>query len=175
MGETSNFYEKCSSLSKKGDEKSLRTLLQMGISGNKTARVALRKTRNKKLLKTLIDEYLDNIPSEYNAGMILNLAVKVLRKEYLYVYLMEIFHEKKDLKEIVDYLDHCLIIETGSLKETTLKALQDENFRIIQFAFRPTAENMAKYFYDKMIGRGYRVKQITVYETPNNAASYTQD
>lgn len=68
MGETSNFYEKCSSLSKKGDEKSLRTLLQMGISGNKTARVALRKTRNKKLLKTLIDEYLDNIPSEYNAG-----------------------------------------------------------------------------------------------------------
>ena len=100
MGETSNFYEKCSSLSKKGDEKSLRTLLQMGISGNKTARVALRKTRNKKLLKTLIDEYLDNIPSEYNAGMILNLAVKVLRKEYLYVYLMEIFHEKKDLKEI---------------------------------------------------------------------------
>ena len=82
---------------------------------------------------------------------------------------------KKDLKEIVDYLDHCLIIETGSLKETTLKALQDENFRIIQFTFRPTAENMAKYFYDKMIGRGYRVKQITVYETPNNAASYTQD
>ena len=61
------------------------------------------------------------------------------------------------------------------LKETTLKALQDENFRIIQFAFRPTAENMAKYFYDKMIGRGYRVKQITVYGTPNNAASYTQD
>ena len=61
------------------------------------------------------------------------------------------------------------------LKETTLKALQDENFRIRQFAFRPTAENMAKYFYDKMIGRGYRVKQITVYETPNNAASYTQD
>ena len=56
---------------------------------------------------------------------------------------------KKDLKEIVDYLDHCLIIETGSLKETTLKALQDENFRIIQFAFRPTAENMAKYFMIK--------------------------
>ena len=100
MGETSNFYEKCSSLSKKGDVKSLRTLLQMGISGNKTARVALRKTRNKKLLKTLIDEYLDNIPSEYNAGMILSLAVKVLRKEYLYAYLMEIFREKKDLKEI---------------------------------------------------------------------------
>lgn len=100
MGESYNFYEKCSSLSKQGDEKSLRTLLQMGISGNKTVCVALRKTRNKKLLKSLIDEYLDNIPSEYNAGMILNLAVKVMRKEYLYLYLMEIFQEKKDLKEI---------------------------------------------------------------------------
>ncbi|RGO22928.1 hypothetical protein DXB23_13950 [Dorea sp. OM02-2LB] len=100
MGEPSNFYEKCSSLSKKGDVKSLRTLLQMGFSGNKTARVALRKTRNKKLLKSLIDEYLNNIPSEYNADMILNLAVRVLRKEYLYVYLMESFREKKDLKEI---------------------------------------------------------------------------
>ena len=66
----------------------------------------------------------------------------------MYVYFGDL---KKDLKEIVDYLDHCLIIETGSLKETTLKALQDENFRIIQFTFRPTAENMAKYFYDKMM------------------------
>ena len=35
---------------------------------------------------------------------------------------------KRDLRECVDALDHCLIIETGSLKETTLKALQDENF-----------------------------------------------
>ena len=98
MGEPSNYYEKCSLLSKKGDAKSLRILLQMGFSGNKTARIALRKTRNKKLLKSLIDEYLDNIPREYNASMILSLAVKVLRKEYLYVYLMEI-RQKEDLKE----------------------------------------------------------------------------
>ena len=78
--------------------------------------------------------------------------------------------KKLDQKVYYSHSDY-----VGGLKETTLKALQDENFRIIQFAFRPTAENMAKYFYDKMIGRGYRVKQITVYETPNNAASYTQD
>ena len=49
---------------------------------------------------------------------------------------------KKDLKEIVDYLDHCLIIENGSLKETTLKALQDENFRIIQFAYSERASQV---------------------------------
>ena len=81
---------------------------------------------------------------------------------------------KKDLKEEVDYLDHCLIIEKGSLKETTLAALESENFRILQFEFRPTAENMAKYFYDKMQDRGYTVKEVTVYETPNNAAAYSR-
>lgn len=81
---------------------------------------------------------------------------------------------KKDLKEEVDYLDHCLIMEKGSLKETTLAALESENFRILQFEFRPTAENMAKYFYDKMQGRGYTVKEVTVYETPNNAATYSR-
>ena len=82
---------------------------------------------------------------------------------------------KKDLRDIADSMDHALIIERNSLKETTLEALKSENFRIIELDFRPTAENMAKYFYDKMSGRGYKVKQITVYETPNNSASYTQD
>ena len=81
---------------------------------------------------------------------------------------------KNDLKEKVDYLDHCLIIESGSLKESTLQALEEENFRIIQFEFRPTAENMAKYFYDEMKACGYQVKQVTVYETPTNAASYME-
>lgn len=80
---------------------------------------------------------------------------------------------KKDLKEEVNNLDHCLIIEKGSLKETTLSALESEDFRILQFDFRPTAENMAKYFYDKMQIKGYVVKEVTVYETPNNAATYS--
>ena len=78
---------------------------------------------------------------------------------------------KKDLKEEVDYLDHCLIIEKGSLKETTLAALESENFRILQFEFRPTAENMAKYFYidpyllyaAALLGVSYTVTSLTVY------------
>ena len=56
---------------------------------------------------------------------------------------------KRDLRECVDALDHCLIIETGSLKEATLAALESEQFKILQFPFRPTAENMAKYFMKK--------------------------
>lgn len=81
---------------------------------------------------------------------------------------------KNDLKEKVNYLDHCLIIETGSLKEKTLEALNEEGFRILQFDFRPTAENMAKYFFEQMESCGYQVKQVTVFETPSNAATYAK-
>lgn len=81
---------------------------------------------------------------------------------------------KDDLREKVDYLDHALIIEAGSLKKTTYKALKDEQFRIIEFDFRPTAENLAKYLYEQMKESGYQVRKLTVYETPNNCASYTE-
>lgn len=79
---------------------------------------------------------------------------------------------KRDLKETADYFDHALIIERGSLKDTTLKALLDENFRVIEMDFRPTAENLARYVYDKISEKGYRVRCAVVYETPDNCAAY---
>ncbi|NCB93378.1 MAG: 6-carboxytetrahydropterin synthase QueD [Clostridia bacterium] len=79
---------------------------------------------------------------------------------------------KNDLKQVVDHMDHALIIEKGSLKELTFKCLEEEGFRILQFDFRPTAENMAKYFYDTIQDMGYHMRAVTVYETPNNAATY---
>lgn len=79
---------------------------------------------------------------------------------------------KNDLNSITDALDHCLIIEAGSLKETTKAALLDENFKIVELDFRPTAENFSKYFYEKMEKLGYAVRYATVYETPNNCATY---
>ena len=82
---------------------------------------------------------------------------------------------KKDLKAKGDDLAHSLIIEKGSLKENTLQALKEENFRILEFDFRPTAENFAKYFFDEMKKCGYNIKAVTVYETPNNAATYTEN
>jgi 6-pyruvoyltetrahydropterin/6-carboxytetrahydropterin synthase len=82
---------------------------------------------------------------------------------------------KNDLKEEVDSMDHALIIERNTLKPNTLSALQDEGFQIIMLDFRPTAENLAKYFYNQMKRRGYQVKTATVYETPNNCASYEEE
>lgn len=56
---------------------------------------------------------------------------------------------KKDLRELADSMDHALIIEKNTLKETTLEALKSENFHIIALDFRPTAENMARYFHER--------------------------
>ncbi|MBN2899698.1 MAG: 6-carboxytetrahydropterin synthase QueD [Clostridia bacterium] len=79
---------------------------------------------------------------------------------------------KKDVKDQVDFFDHALIIEKNTMKATTVSALTEEGFRLIEVDFRPTAEQFAKHFYDGMTSRGYQVRAVTVYETPNNSASY---
>lgn len=79
---------------------------------------------------------------------------------------------KRALKDACDHLDHCLIFETGSLKETTVRALEDEAFRMAEVPFRPTAENFARYFYDLLYKEGFGIRRVEVYETPNNCAAY---
>lgn len=81
---------------------------------------------------------------------------------------------KEDLKNLTDELDHSLVIEEGSLKEKTKEVLLEEEFRIVELPFRPTAENLAKYFYDEMEEQGYQVILAKVYETPNNCAGYSR-
>ncbi|MCM1497496.1 MAG: 6-carboxytetrahydropterin synthase QueD [Clostridium sp.] len=81
---------------------------------------------------------------------------------------------KEDLKQLADELDHSLIMERGSLKGKTKEALDEEGFRIVELPFRPTAENLAKYFFDQMEEMGYQVMLVKVYETPNNCAGYSR-
>ncbi len=82
---------------------------------------------------------------------------------------------KRDIKKEVDHFDHALIVEKDSLKTSTIEALRDEGFHLVELDFRPTAERFSKYFYDRMAARGYQVKSATVYETPSNCASYEED
>lgn len=83
------------------------------------------------------------------------------------------FGELKDaLKVLCDQLDHCLIYEKGSLKAKTVEALQEEDFRMIEVPFIPTAENFAAYFYHKLGEEHYPVNRVEVYETPKNCAVY---
>ncbi len=81
---------------------------------------------------------------------------------------------KNDLKDLADAFDHKFIIEEGSLKEKTKEALLEEEFAIVELPFRPTAENLAKYFYEKMEEKEYQVVLVKVYETPNNCAGYSR-
>ena len=81
---------------------------------------------------------------------------------------------KAVLKELCNELDHSLIYESGSLKKTTVQALQEEDFRMIEVPFIPTAENFAKYFYDRMKEQQIPVHRVEVYETPNNFAAYEE-
>ena len=81
---------------------------------------------------------------------------------------------KAVLKEICDRMDHSLIYEKGSLKETTIAALKDEDFHLIETDFRPTAENFSRYFYHLIKEKQYPVHRVEVYETPNNFAAYEE-
>ncbi len=80
---------------------------------------------------------------------------------------------KKDLKKLAEEMDHSLILEAGSLKEKTRAALEEEGFRLVELGFRPTAENLAEYFYGELEERGYQVVLVKVYETPDNCAAYS--
>lgn len=85
------------------------------------------------------------------------------------------FGDFKDaLKELTEELDHCLIIETDSLKPKTLEALREEDFRIVELPFRPTAEQLSRYFYMQLKARSFPVYSVSVYETPNNCATYQE-
>ena len=79
---------------------------------------------------------------------------------------------KEELKEIVDSYDHTFLIEQGTLKDKTMEALAEEGFPVVELAFRPTAENFARHFYEIFVEKGYDVAAVHVYETPNNCASY---
>jgi len=81
---------------------------------------------------------------------------------------------KKEVKDIIDYYDHSLIIQEGTMRNETLNCLEQDNFRIIKVSFRPTAENFAAFFFKQLKNSGFNVKRVIVYETPTNCAAYEE-
>lgn len=81
---------------------------------------------------------------------------------------------KREVKEMCDEMDHALIFEKGTLRSSTVSALEEEGFRLLEVPFRPTAENFAKFFFDKLKKSGLPVHRIGVYETPDNCAFYEE-
>ncbi|MCM1579402.1 MAG: 6-carboxytetrahydropterin synthase [Ruminococcus sp.] len=80
---------------------------------------------------------------------------------------------KRDLRALAEEFDHALIYEKGTLRSATVQALNEEDFRLIEVDFRPTAENFAEYFHGRLSQMGYSVVCVTVYETPDNCAAFT--
>ena len=79
---------------------------------------------------------------------------------------------KHVLRELTEELDHSFIVEEGSLMPETLACLEKEGFTLSMMPFRTTAENLARYFYDRMADSGLSISRVEVYETPNNCAIY---
>lgn len=79
---------------------------------------------------------------------------------------------KKAVRRLADAYDHAMIYETDSLRPTTVQALEEEGFQLIAVPFRPTAENLARLFYEQLQTEGLPVLRVTVYETPDNCAAY---
>lgn len=79
---------------------------------------------------------------------------------------------KSALRELTEELDHSFVVEEGSLAPETLACLEKEGFTLSMVPFRTTAENLARYFFERLEGRGMPVAQVDVYETPNNCAIY---
>ena len=79
---------------------------------------------------------------------------------------------KRAVREVADSLDHTLLLEEGSLRPETLSCLEAEGFSLTVLPFRTTAENLARYFAERLAEKGLPVSQIDMYETPNNCAVY---
>lgn len=77
---------------------------------------------------------------------------------------------KKAVRDLAKTLDHTFLIEEGSLAPQTMEALEAEGFSLTVLPFRTTAENLARYVGEQLIGEGYPVSEVECDETPNNRA-----
>ena len=79
---------------------------------------------------------------------------------------------KKQVRALAEKLDHTFLVEDGTLKPSTIEALESEGFSLTILPFRTTAENLATYFAKQLISDGLPVAQVDCYETPMNCATY---
>lgn len=85
-----------------------------------------------------------------------------------------------DLKAIVkthilDEMDHAFIYDTTSERETKVaKLLQDLNSKTFGMPVRTTAEQMAKFIFERLQAVGLPVNLIRLWETPTSYCEYSK-
>lgn len=79
---------------------------------------------------------------------------------------------KKAVRALAANLDHTFLVEEGSLAPATVAALEGEGFTLTMLPFRTTAENLARWFFERLSEQGLPISMVECHETPNNCASY---
>lgn len=77
---------------------------------------------------------------------------------------------KQTVRNLAKELDHTFLVEDGTLQKATVAALEAEGFSLTVLPFRTTAENLARWFAERLAAEGLPVSQVDMYETPNNCA-----
>ena len=72
---------------------------------------------------------------------------------------------KSKVRLLCDEFDHTFLVEEGSLSPATVAALEGEGFTLTVLPFRTTAENLARWFYEKLAARGLPLDQILLWIT----------
>lgn len=79
---------------------------------------------------------------------------------------------KRAVRDLAEELDHTFLVEEDTLKPATIEALEGEGFTLSILPFRTTAENLARYFAERLMEQNLPVSQVDMYETPNNCAIF---
>ncbi|AIZ79334.1 6-carboxytetrahydropterin synthase QueD [Actinobacillus equuli subsp. haemolyticus] len=78
-------------------------------------------------------------------------------------------------REILDPMDHAYIYDLNSDRESQVaKLLIDLNSKVYGIPSRTTAEEMAKYMFEKLEKVGLPVRLIRLWETPTSYCEYSR-
>jgi len=74
----------------------------------------------------------------------------------------------------VDKLDPVtgISIDFSKVKDDLKNILPDHRFLNNIFDFPPSAENIAKYIFEKLKEKGYKVRKVVLWETEKNGVEY---
>ena len=85
-------------------------------------------------------------------------------------------HIKKVLKEVEEHFDHKLLVEDDAQGRAVADALRQSgsDFAILLFPARPTVEEMSRYLFRMLRGKGLPVTEVELFETPTNSCIYSE-
>ncbi len=100
------------------------------------------------------------------------MQVEVTSDELLNGMVMDYYDLKQTVQPFVDELDHCFII--NSKDEKLLEAAKELKTKIVVVDFETTAENLCRYFIDKILAKGLPKKiqklKVKIFETSTSYA-----